>query len=113
MATGQSSQVIEVGELSSHRHFAIKLLLPERVHSSEHRKLLFHEAEVAQQLTHPNIIRIVKVIHEANNPCFVMEFFPAGSLRDRILQKQTQFLREKLLDLLKQGATALAFSHAK
>jgi serine/threonine protein kinase len=113
MATGQSSQVWEVVELSSHRHFAMKLLLPEKVTSPEHRRTLFHEAEVAQKLTHPNIIRIVKVIRDPHNPCFVMEFFPAGSLKARLLAKQQGFLRERMLELLKQAATALAFTNAK
>jgi serine/threonine protein kinase len=113
MATGQSSQVWEVVELSSHRHFAMKLLLPEKVSSPEHRRILLHEAEVAQKLTHPNIIRIVKVIRDERNPCFVMEFFPAGSLKARLLAKQADFLRERMLDLLKQAATALAFTNAK
>jgi serine/threonine protein kinase len=113
MATGQSSQVWEVVELSSHRHFAMKLLLPEKVQSAEHRHVLFHEAEVAQKLTHTNIIRIVKVIRDLHNPCFVMEFFPAGSLKARLLAKQRDFLRERMLDLLKQAATALAFTNAK
>jgi serine/threonine protein kinase len=113
MATGQSSQVWEVVELSSHRHFAMKLLLPEKVDSPEHRRTLFHEAEVAQKLTHQNIIKIVKVIRDPKTPCFVMEFFPAGSLKARLIAKQSQFLREKLPDLLKQAATALAFTNAK
>jgi eukaryotic-like serine/threonine-protein kinase len=113
MATGQSSQVWEVVELSSHRHFAMKLLLPEKVQSSEHRHVLFHEAEVALKLTHPNIIKIVKVVRDPRNPCFVMEFFPAGSLKARLLAKQQDFLRERMLDLLKQAATALAFTNAK
>ncbi len=113
MATGQSSQVWEVVELASHRHFAMKLLLPEKVQSQEHRNILLHEAEVAQKLTHPNIIRIVKVIRDPRNPAFVMEFFPAGSLKARLLAKQSDFLRERMLDLLKQAATALAFTNAK
>jgi serine/threonine-protein kinase len=113
MATGQSSQVWEVVELVSHRHFAMKLLLPEKVQSAEHRRVLFHEAEVAKKLTHQNIIKIVKVIRDPHNPCFVMEFFPAGSLKARLLAKQSQFLREKLNDLLKQAATALAFTNTQ
>src|SRR4051794_21963576 len=113
MATGQSSQVWEVVELSSHRHFAMKLLLPEKAQSAEFRRILFHEAEVAQRLTHPNIIRIVKVIHDPHSPCFVMEFFPAGSLKARLLAKQQDFLRERMLELLKQAAAALAFTNAK
>jgi serine/threonine protein kinase len=118
MATGQSSQVWEVVELASHRHFAMKLLLPEKVQSGDHRRTLFHEAEVAQKLSHQNIIKIVKVIRDLKNPCFVMEFFPAGSLKSRILAsksdpKQAQYLREKLDDLLKQAALAMAWTNAK
>src|SRR5438105_2006801 len=73
MATGQTTQVWEVVEVSSHRHFAMKLLLPERVRSPEYRKVLFHEAEVARQLTHPNIIKVAAIIRDPDNPCFVME----------------------------------------
>jgi serine/threonine protein kinase len=116
MATGQSSQVWEVVELSSHRHFAMKLLLPEKAQVAEYRRTLFHEAEVAQKLTHENIIRIVRVIRDPKIPNFVMEFFPAGSLKARVVArdpKSIQFLREKLDDLLRQAATALAFTNAK
>ena len=114
MATGQTSQVWECVEVASHRHFAMKTLLPERVQSPEHRRVLFHEAEVPKQLNHPNIIKVVGIFRDKDNPCFVMEFFPAGSLKARLMdKKQTQFLREKLDHLLKQAATALAFTNAK
>jgi serine/threonine protein kinase len=118
MATGQSSQVWEVVEVSSHRHFAMKLLLPEKAAVAEYRRTLFHEAEVAQKLTHENIIRIFKVHRDLKIPNFVMEFFPAGSLKSRLLasrsdKKQAQYMHEKLHDLLRQAATALAFTNAK
>jgi serine/threonine protein kinase len=114
MATGQTSQVWECVEVSSHRHFAMKTLLSEKVHSPEHRKTLFHEAEVPKQLNHQNIIKVVGIFRDKDNPCFVMEFFPAGSLMARLRdKKQAQFLREKLDGLLKQAATALAFTNAK
>ena len=38
MMTGQTSQVWEVVEASSHRHFAMKLLLPERGADAEDRR---------------------------------------------------------------------------
>jgi serine/threonine protein kinase len=113
MATGQTSQVWEVVELASNRHFAMKTLLPEKVSSPEHRGTLFHEAEVPRKLGHPNIIRVVAVFRDKANPSFVMEFFPAGSLKARMNAKQTEFLRERLPDLLKQAATALAYTNAK
>lgn len=113
MMTGQTSQVWEAVEGASGRHFAVKLLLPEKTRDSEHRQFLFHEAEVGQKLAHPNIIKIVMVNRDKENPFFVMEFFPAGNLKTRVQGKQTAFLREKAADIFKQWATGLAFMHAK
>src|SRR4051812_40013101 len=97
MMTGQTSQVWEVVEVSSQRHFAMKLLLPERATDLEHRALLFHEAKVGMELAHSNIIRIVTVNKDPANPYFVMEFFPGGSLKARMMRKQTDFIRENAL----------------
>jgi serine/threonine protein kinase len=113
MVTGQTSQVWEVVEGNSGRHFAMKLLLPEKARDSTYRQFLFHEAEVGKSLAHPNIIRIVKVDRNAENPYFVMEYFPAGNLKLRIMRKEHDFLREKGQDILKQAATGLAFMNAK
>jgi serine/threonine-protein kinase len=111
--TGQSSQVYEVVEVTSNRHFAMKLLLPETARDSTHRALLFHEAEVGKTLAHPNIIRITRVSRSQTTPYFVMEFFPSGSVRTRLLTKQMDFLREHSQSVLKQTATGLAFMNAQ
>src|SRR5581483_6343852 len=112
MMTGQTSQVWEAVEVASNRHFAIKLLLPEKLQDTEHRQLLFHEAEVGMKLAHPNVIKIVKVVKDKHNPHFVMEFFPAGNLKLRIMHKKWDFIKEKAQDIFKQAATALAYMHA-
>lgn len=111
MGTGQNSQVWEVVEISSSRHFAMKILLPEKVRDPELRELLFHEADVGLKLAHPNIIKIVKVVKEPKEAYFVMEFFPAGSLKGRMMKKEDDFIREKALDIFKQTATGLAYMH--
>jgi serine/threonine protein kinase len=112
LVTGQASQVWEVRDASG-RHFAMKLLLPEKVNNAQFRHFLLHEAEVGKELTHPNVIRIVNVDRDPKNPYFVMEFFPAGNLKLRIQRKETPFIREKAQDILKQIATGLAFMNAK
>ncbi len=117
MVTGQTSQVWEVRDASG-RHFAMKLLLPEKASDPMFRRFLLHEAEVGKQLAHPNIIKIVEVGRDPNNPYFVMEYFPAGNLKLRIMNmrkdpKQLEFIREKGQDILKQAATGLAFMNAK
>jgi serine/threonine protein kinase len=113
LVTGQTSQVWEVVEANSGRHFAMKLLLPEKLHDGPSRRFLMHEARVGIELTHPNIIRIVKVGDDPTNPFFVMEFFPAGNLKLRLMHREVAFLREKAQDILKQAATAFAFMNAK
>jgi eukaryotic-like serine/threonine-protein kinase len=117
MVTGQTSQVWEVRDASG-RHFAMKLLLPEKASDPTFRRFLLHEAEVGKQLAHPNIIRIIEVGRNPTNPYFVMEYFPAGNLKLRIMNmkkdpKQAEFIREKGQDILKQAATGLAFMNAK
>ncbi len=113
MMTGQTSQVWEVVETASHRHFAMKLLLPENVAKAEHRKMLFHEATVGKAMAHQNIIRIIKFDKNPKNPYFVMEFFPGGSMKMRLMRKQTDFIREHAHSIFKQAATALAFMNAQ
>jgi eukaryotic-like serine/threonine-protein kinase len=112
LVTGQASQVWEVRDASG-RHFAMKLLLPEKATQAQFRHFLLHEADVGKELAHPNIIRIVHVGRDPKNPYFVMEFFPAGNLKLRIQRKEAPFIREKGQDILKQIATGLAFMNAK
>src|SRR5262245_33025511 len=73
MMTGQTSQVWEVVEATSGRHFAMKFLLPEKLNDHEHRRMLFHEADVGMLLAHQNIIRIMKLVKDKSNPYFLME----------------------------------------
>jgi serine/threonine protein kinase len=112
MMTGQTSQVWEVVEVSSSRHFAMKLLLPEKVIDEEYRNMLYHEAQVGIQLAHQNIIRVIKLVKDQHNPYFVMEFFPAGNLKLRIMHKKWDFIKEKGHDIFRQTATALAYMNA-
>ncbi len=113
MMTGQNSQVWEVVEVTSHRHFAMKLLLPEKSEElAKLRRLLFHEANVGKQLAHANVIRIVHVGTTKEHPHFVMEFFPSGALALRIQRKQYDFIREHAHSILKQAATGFAYMNA-
>jgi serine/threonine protein kinase len=112
LLTGQQSQVWEVVETSSHRHFAMKLLLPERAEDVDAKRMLYHEAKVGKELTHPNVIRIAYVSEEKVNHYFVMEYFPAGSLKVRLVNKQYDFIRERAHSIFKQAATGLAYMNA-
>jgi serine/threonine protein kinase len=112
MMQGQTSQVWEASEISSGRHFAIKLLLPENAHSSQQRAFLFHEAEVAKQIVHPKIVKILEAVRDKDHPYLVMEFFPSTNLKLRLMHKDP-FIKEHMREIIEQTATALTFMHAK
>ena len=112
LQTGQLSQVFEVIEPHSNRHFAMKLLLPEAAKKSEERRALFNEAEIGVKLAHANVIRILKVNRSPETPHFIMEFFPSGSLRLRLQAKDTKFVREHARSIFKGAATGLAYMNA-
>ncbi len=113
LQTGQFSQVWEVIEPKSGRHFALKVLLPETATNAYFRDELFHEAEVGQSLNkpkpHPNVIQIVKVSKDRYQPHFVMEFFPSGSLRRRLMNQEHDFIKEHAQKIMKDSAAAFAF----
>jgi serine/threonine protein kinase len=113
LATGQSSQVWEVVELTSSRHFAMKTLLPEASKDRTQRNMLHHEYNVGQKLAHANVIKIVKFSAEPKKPIYmIMEFFPAGSMKFRIINKQVDFIKQFGLSIIKQMATALAYMNS-
>jgi serine/threonine protein kinase len=112
LQTGQVSQVFEVVEPHSNRHFAMKILLPEAAEKADVRANLFHEAEVGTKLRHENVIHILKVSRDAHSPHFIMEYFPSGSMRTRLMGKDFAFIKEHARGIFKQAATGLAYMHA-
>lgn len=115
LQTGAVSQVYEVVEPTSHRHFAMKVLLPEQADNKSHRAQLFHEAEIGIKMRHENVINILKVSKDMQTPHFIMEFFPSGSLRTRLLSrdpKDKEFIKNHSRKIFKQMATGLAYMNA-
>lgn len=117
LQTGQKSQVFEVVEPTSNRHFAMKVLLPEHATKKESRRELFNDAEVGIKMRHENVINILKVNRSAAAPFFIMEFFPAGSLRTRLMNvvrnpADREYLRLNAKKIFKQTATGLAYMNA-
>lgn len=110
MTTGQTSQVWEVNEPGSGRHFAMKLLLPEYAKDSQHRKLLEHEAKVGLPMSHPNVIKMLKLAKDKETQYLIMEFFPGGNIKLRLMRKHA-IIRERCHSILCQAASGLAHMH--
>ena len=115
LQSGQTSQVYEVIEPSSNRHFAMKILLPEHSDKPDVRKTLFHEASVGIKMRHENVINILKISKDAKSPHFIMEYFPGGDLRGRLLSpdpRDKQFVKTNAKKIFKQVATGLAYMNS-
>jgi eukaryotic-like serine/threonine-protein kinase len=115
LQTGAYSQVFEVVEPKSGLHYAMKILLPEQSDNQEQRRVLFHEADVGMKMRHPNVITIVKVNQSERDPHFIMEFFPSGSLRKRLMSKSPddrEFVKKYAKKIFKEMATGLAYMNS-
>lgn len=113
--TGRESQVWEVVEPTSNRHFAMKVLLPEFADSKAERNKLFNDAEIGMKLRHENVVHVVKVNRGTGTPHFIMEYFASGSIRRRLISKDPkdkEFLRVNAKKIFKQTATGLAYMNA-
>lgn len=109
MTTGHSSQTWEVMDVSGEHRFCMKILLPEKAGDKQQQRLLFHEAEVGKQLSHPNLLKIIDVSKDRKMPFLITEYFPVTSMKVRILKKQLDFIKQHALAIFQQAATALAY----
>jgi len=111
--TGRDTQVWEVVEPTSNRHFAMKILLPEYVNSKVERNKLFNDAMIGKELRHENVINIQKVsANKAATPYFIMEYFAAGAIRRRLISKDPkdkEFLKVNSRKIIRQCCTAMAY----
>ena len=113
----QYTKVYEVVEPRSNRHFAMKLIdIPSDHKEFEPQKqMLLNEAEIGKKMKHDNVVNISAVGKTSKVPYFVMEYFPAGSIRVRLMSKEPkekQFLVDKGKDIFRQVATGLAYMNA-
>ena len=109
---GPTSEVYEVVEPQSGRHFAMKVLKDQFAADADQRKMLFHEAAVGTELKHENVVTILKVSQSKEAPHFVMEYFSAGSLGVRLKSKdpaEAKFLKDHAKAVFKQVAVGLAY----
>jgi serine/threonine-protein kinase len=88
---------------------AIKLLDPTAARDADVIARFKREAETAQRLDHPNIVKVLDVGTWKGRPYLVMELVHGGSLR-RLLERGSP---EALLAAMTEAANALAYAHAQ
>jgi serine/threonine-protein kinase len=81
IASGGSSQVLEVIEPGTSRRLAMKILNPKHPEFAEHKAAMRHEASVFKTLEHPNIVRYDGFTAGRENTYLLMEYFRAPNTK--------------------------------
>ncbi|HDQ71462.1 MAG TPA: serine/threonine protein kinase [Chloroflexi bacterium] len=98
-------------DLDTQQKVAIKSLKPTLV--AEDAKLvdrLIREGEVLQQLSHPNIVKMIAAVEDQGRHYLVMEYVSGVSLRDR-LKENGVFSVERSIEIGIDLADALSHAH--
>lgn len=92
--------------------YALKVLRPEEKDNREEIAALKHEFEIAHELKHPNIIRVVEFNTELDIAYLVMELFNEKNLKI-VLRLGPERLFPVLKEIVDQSAQALFYFHEK
>jgi len=90
------------------RNVALKVILPSKQHSELFLERFNLEARAVAQLSHTNVVKILDYGEEDGQPYLVMEFVPAGTLKDRM---EAPLPWEEAARLLSPLARALEYVH--
>ena len=89
---------------------ALKVLKPKYAKDKQFTARFMNEAEVASQLRHPNIIRILEIGHDEKDVWFTMPRL-ATSLDARLTEDGTSLAEADIVRAARDIARALAFAH--
>jgi len=92
----------------------VKSVLPHLATNPASSQMLLHEARVAMQLEHPNIVRVFEVTSVDGVPCIVMEHVDGvdlGALLKRVASRRTRVPLPVALELGVEVSEALHFAH--
>src|SRR5690348_1095018 len=98
-------------DLRLHRHVAIKALPPELAFNNDVRTRFLREAQMAAQLSHPNIVPIYTVDERGGVVYFVMALVEGESLAAR-LTRPPRLSVDAIRRILAEVADALDYAHA-
>ncbi|MDR3198528.1 MAG: serine/threonine protein kinase [Planctomycetaceae bacterium] len=111
LGSGGMSSVYLAEHTLMQRRVAIKVLPRKRLEKSIYLERFIREAQAIASLDHPNIVRAYDIDHEGDLHYIVMEYFPGENLQ-KIIEKEKKIPFVRIVNILRQTANALAYSHA-
>jgi serine/threonine protein kinase len=110
LGRGGMAAVFRARDVRLNRRVAIKVLPPELAFNPSVRSRFLREAQMAAQLTHPNIVPIYAVDERQGVVYFVMALVDGESLATRIAREGAMGL-ERVREIIGQVADALDHAH--
>ncbi|GIW88391.1 MAG: hypothetical protein KatS3mg108_2715 [Isosphaeraceae bacterium] len=110
LGRGGMGEVYLARQLSLNRDVALKVLTTDPETDPVALARFEAEAQAAARLSHPNIVHVYAVGHEAGVRFIAMEYVPGRTLRDRLRDEQPTI--PAAVEIMRQAARALAAAHA-
>ncbi len=113
LGAGGMGQVLRVRHRRLGKAFALKLMRAEHSMNPEVEKIFHREAQLASQLTHPNIVEMVDFGNDPDWGWFIVMEFLEGELLSKRIETLGTLPITAACEVLVQLAEALDHSHSK
>jgi eukaryotic-like serine/threonine-protein kinase len=109
---GSTCQVWEALDEGSGKRYAIKVLRPEQRGNKTEIGFLKHEYEIASQLNHKNVIKVIEYNSSTDTPFIVLDLFSEMNLKQAI-RRGPEAIAYMLDKILLQVVESLYYFHTK
>lgn len=109
---GSTCQVWEAIHDKDAKRVALKVLRPEQRGNKEEIAFLKHEYEVAKELNHRNVIKLIDYVTNAETPFIVLELFSELNLK-MALRRGPEPIAYQLASIVEQACEGLYYLHSK
>lgn len=109
---GSTCQVWEAIRDKDNQRVALKVLRPEQRGNKEEIAFLKHEYEVAKELSHRNVIKLIDYVTNAETPFIVLELFSELNLK-MAMRRGPEPIAYQLPSIVEQACEALYYLHSK
>ncbi len=109
---GNSCQVWEAIESNTGERFALKVLRPDFRNDKQELTFLKNEYDIASQLSHPNVIKVHKLVLDGMAPFIALELFSELNMK-QALRRGPDSLAYMLDKIIEHCTEGLYYMHSK
>jgi len=110
VGSGRKCQVWDAMHDAKAERRACKIVMPQYEKDAEQLGLIRREFEAANELNHPNVIRVYEFNHEPSPAFLAMEYFPSVNLKQLLLQERED-AHYRLTKIITEAAAGLDHVH--